>query len=347
MQKNELIYLFKLHLGRECTESEIKTHVSKNYREFEKEITNCKEYKERALTIKTKQKIAILLTGHIRKMNVVDTIQKFCKDYDYDIFIHTWDNVGIKGTETNLSSKTDFNGVENAIKKIDNLKDYIIENNKEYIDSIDRTETYFNFSSPEEFIKSQLYSINKCFNLMKEYSESQKVDYKLVIRLRFDSEITDFYVDDLLIDEMNKYDLIFVPNEDSGHLHEDNATSCWACDKMYYDFNLKNVHIFEHTNVICDFFAYGSIKSMESYCSLYHHYDDMIKTYVDENKKSILKNNISHTIKDGTYYIDKTDKCHIDTLYYLYCSYPERLLQKLLKDYMLIQSRKIKVNFKR
>jgi hypothetical protein len=345
MDVKELKKLFNQYLKRDCTEQEIKTHGHKRYDDFEKEITNCDEYKRINGGVKTKGKIALLLTGHIRNSNIVSTIKRLCNGYDYDVFVHTWDNLGLKGTETNLSANIERDKIEKSILEIPNIKNYTIENNKKFITQIDRKEEYFNYSSPEEFIKSQLYSINKCFNLMNEYSEKEKVEYKLVAKLRFDCEITLFDVDDYLLSEINNNDIIFVPNNDCGHPHLDNGTSCWACDNMYYKFNLKNVHIFEHTNIICDVFAYGSVKSMLSYCDLYNHYDDIIKGYTEKNKESLIKNNLKHTYSNGIYYVDKTIYGHIDSLYYLYCSYPERLLQKFLNNYMLIESKKFKLKF--
>jgi hypothetical protein len=346
MEVNQLKELFKKYLKRDCTPEEVRVHGRKNYVHFEKEISNCDEYKKINSDFNLKNKIAILLTGHIRNMNILQTIRSFCNGYDYDIFVHTWDNLGIKGTETNLSAKVEKERVENELRNIPNIKEYIIENNKDFISSIDRREEYFNFSSPEEFIKSQLYSINKCFNLMVDYSKKENINYKLVIKLRFDCELTSFNVDEHLLNEINLNDIIFVPNNAGGfHDHMDNGTSCWACDNMYYKFNLKNVHIFEHTNVICDIFAYGSVKSMSSYCDLYNHYDDMLKSYNEENKKSLEKNKIKHTYRDGVYYIDSTHDGHLDTLYYLYCSYPERLIPKFLSDYMLVESKQITLKF--
>lgn len=345
MEVNQLRELFNKYLKRDCTPSEIKVHGSKNYKSFEIEIANCDEYKRINGNFKSNNKIAILLTGHIRNMDILPTIKNFCNGYDYDIFVHTWDNIGIKGTETNLSAKVEKEKVENKLRDIPNIKEYIIENNKNFISNIDRREEYFNFSSPEEFIKSQLYSINKCFNLMLDYSKKENIDYKLVIKLRFDCKLTSFNVDEDLFNEINLNNIIFVPNNDIGHNHMDNGTSCWACDNMYYKFNLKNVHIFEHTNIICDVFAYGSVKSMLDYCDLYNHYDDMLKSYNEENKKSLEKNNIKHTYKNGVYYVDPTHSGHINSLYYLYCSYPERLIQKFLSNYMLVESRKIKLKF--
>jgi hypothetical protein len=345
MDVKDLKELFNQYLKRDCTAQEIKTHGHKRYADFEKEIASCDEYKRINGGIKTKEKIAFLLTGHIRNSNIVPTIKRLCNGYDYDVFVHTWDNLGLKGTETDLSANIVKDIIEKSVLDIPNIKEYIIENNKEFITQIDRKEEYFNYSSPEEFIKSQLYSINKCFNLMNDYSKKEGVEYKLVAKLRFDCEATLFDVDDYLLNEINNNDIIFVPNSDCGHPHIDNGSSCWACDNMYYNFNLKNVHIFEHTNVICDVFAYGSVKSMSSYCDLYNHYDDMLKEYAEKNKESLKKNKIKHTYLNGVYYVDKTINGHIDSLYYLYCSYPERLIQKFLNNYMLVESKKIKLKF--
>jgi hypothetical protein len=345
MEIEKLKELFKLYLKRECTQSEIQIHGHKKYSDFEKEIANCEEYKKLNVSFILKEKIAILLTGHIRNSNIVSSIKDFCGNYDYDIFVHTWDNFGLKGTETNLSAKTEKEKINNSILSIPNVKDYVVENNKDFITQIEKPQIYFNYSSPEEFIKSQLYSINKCYNLMTEYSKRENVEYKLVIKLRFDCNLIHFSIDDQLINDINLNDIIFVPNNDCGHPHLDNGTSCWACDNMFYKHNLKNVHVFEHTNVICDIFAYGSVKSMGSYCDLYNHYDDILKEYTEINKKSLELNKIKHTYVDNTYYIDKTINGHINSLYYLYCSYPERLLQQFLTDYMLIESKKIKVKF--
>lgn len=346
MEINQLKELFKKHLKRDCTSGEIRIHGNKNYQDFEREILNCDEYKRINSDFRLKNKIAILLTGHIRNSNIVPSIKTFCDGYDYDIFVHTWDNFGLKGTETNLSAKVERGRIEGEVQKIPNVRKYVIENNKDFINSIDRREEYFNFSSPEEFIKSQLYSITKCHTLMTEYSKKENINYSLVIKLRFDCELTSFIIDEDLVNDINSNNIIFVPNQDCGHSHPDsNSTSCWACDNMYYKFNLKNVHIFEHSNIICDVFAYGSVKSMSSYCDLYNHYDDLLKSYNEENKKSLEKNKIKHTYTNGVYYVDFTESGHIDSLYYLYCSYPERLIQKFLNDYMLVESRKIKLNF--
>ena len=345
MRVEELKHLFNLYLNRDCTTHEINIHGHKKYDDFEQEISTCNKYIKLNNGLRVNGKIAILLTGHIRNLNIIPTIKNLCSGYDYNIFVHTWDNFGLKGTETDLSSKVDRESVEKELQKISNIKEYIIENNKDFITSITRSEEYFNWSSPEEFIKSQLYSINICYNLMLEHSKKENIDYRLVIKLRFDCELTYFMVDQHLINEVNLNDIIFVPNYDCGHDHLDNGTSCRACDNMYYKFGLKNVHIFEHTNVICDVFAYGSLKSMSFYCDLYNHYDSMLKEYVEINKKSLEKNKINYKLLNKTYYIDKTIYGHINSLYYLYCSYPERLLQKFLNDYMLIESTKIKLKF--
>ena len=82
--------------------------IHENYHEFINEISICQEYLESQKTSKlvggtanTKPKIAILISGHIRNNNINKSFEHL-NDYDYDVFIHTWDNFGFKGSETNL-----------------------------------------------------------------------------------------------------------------------------------------------------------------------------------------------------------------------------------------------------
>jgi hypothetical protein len=336
MTRNELKFLFEKYLGRNFEESEWNTHKNKMYSSFENEISNCDEK-----LLKTK-KIAILLTGHIRKNSILDGILKLSKTHDVDIFVHTWDNLGFKGTETDLNTLSNEDSVIGEIEKLPNVVKYKIENNKDYIDSLMDIKGYFNFSSPEKFIKSQLYSINQTYKLLEDHINNTNVEYLSVMRFRFDSKIEEFILNTSIIDDINNNNIIFVPNRDNDHTHLDNGTSCWACDNMYYKHSLKKVHIFEHTNVICDLFAYGSVKSMKKYCSLYLEYDKLIVSFNEANLESAKTNNQNLSKVNDDYKLNGY-RGHVDSLYYFYCSYPERLLQKYLKDYMLVESKNVKL----
>jgi hypothetical protein len=97
---------------------------------------------------------------------------------------------------------------------------------------------------------------------------------------------------------------------------------------------------------VCDIFAYGNFDAMKSYCSLYEHYDKLNESFLLDNLKSFEVNNKIAKFKDGNYILE-SHIGHAESLYYFYCSYPERLLQIHLKDYMLVESKSIKVLFKR
>jgi hypothetical protein len=343
MNRQELEYLFTKYLNRKYTDYEWNVHGHKDYKNFETEISECEEH----FNLNTNIRVAILLSGHIRKNNILSGVLHFLKKFNYDVFIHTWDNLGYKGSETNLNDNVDFESVTNEINNFLSVKDYLIENNKDFINKIDLKKGYFNFSSPEAFIISQLYSINKSYLLMEKYSLENDVKYDIVFKFRFDCSLDSFTLTKDIITDVNNHNIIFTPNnKDSNHSHHDYGTSCWACDNMYYNHNLKNVHIFEHTNVICDLFAYGSQNSMKSYCSLYNVYDKLNDSFIEKNLKSYELNNKHINNIDGDYKLVGHDG-HIDSLYYYYCSYPERLLQKHLNDYMLVESRKIKLSLKR
>lgn len=347
MNRTEINNLFIKWLKRMPSESEASFHMSKDATSFEDELKNCEEYKKMTNNKLNNPKIAFCISGHIRKNKILDSIKKFCNNNDYDIFIHTWDTVGIKGSETKLDKESELGKVKDNLKKFSNIKSIIIENNPEYINKIkndDRHIKYFNFSSPERFIKSQLYSINKSYNLLVDYKNKNNINYDIVFRLRFDSEFLNFNLSRALVDDIINNKIIFLPNKDNQHSHPDHGTSCWACDKLYYNYNYKDVHIFDHTNVICDTFAYGSFSSMSKYFDLYNNYDSILKGYEEKNIEMMNKRKGVNTKVIGK---DVSILKHADSLYYYYCSYPERLLQFFLNEYMLVESRMITVKHSR
>ena len=366
INQEDISYLFKNYLGREPSLAELDRHSQKSYYALKAELASCKERKQYMESIHgipyeklnisqenveefKKIKIALLISGHVRKSSILEHIRDFCQSYDIDIFIFTWDNIGIKGKETNLEDTTNPNLVQDVISQFPNVKKFKIENNKEYIEKIQKETSevpYFNLSSPEVFIKSQLYSVYNAYRMMEEYAAENQIKYDLVMKLRFDLKFVKFNITPRLVDEINDNDLIFVPNADIGHDHPDHLTSCWACDKMYFEHGYRKVHIFEHSSIVCDVFAYGSQKSMKDYCSLYIHYDEMNRKFYEENMKSLARNpDIKYELKDNVYHIQWDQKGHMDSVYYFYCSYPERMLQKHLREYMLVRSTQVQLRF--
>jgi hypothetical protein len=85
---------------------------------------------------------------------------------------------------------------------------------------------------------------------------------------------------------------------------------------------------------------------MKKYCDLYNNYDELNDSFFNDNLKQYqtITDNIKY--ENGNYNL-KGHNGHIDSLYYYNCSYPERLLQKFLKDFMLVQSKEIKLNLVR
>lgn len=290
-------------------------------------------------------KIAILLTGHVRQNNI-NIFMSQCDYSNIDIFIHTWDDIGIKGNERDTSHICRDESVEKIIKNISQVKDYKIECNRDfYLKNLDEviSHDYFNHSSEEIFIYSQLYSIKTTCDMMQKYAEQNKIKYDVVIKFRFDTFIEKFYIDDDMINILNNHMIIFNSNTDC-HNHPDANGGCNVCNHMFYDLDMKIVHDYEHSNIICDYYAYGSVESMKHYCSMY----DIYIKWNDDNHKynmSILeKMNMQHEkiitkiYPNGSYNIRYRIINHHDAVFYFKCSFPERLLKDHLKNYMVVKS---------
>jgi len=343
MNIKELTDIYK-YVDRLPTPDDINAHINKQRDAFTIEMLSCPEYVMNGTDKLKKSKFAMLLCGHIRNNNILSFL-KNNTNYDIDIFIFTWENFGIKGNETNIEDKENITDIVHAINSIPNVKKYIIESNKKFINnnilSTNET-TYFNYSSPEIFIKSQLYSIAKCYRLMEQHVNETRTKYDLVFKMRFDVEVYNFEIPYNVIVDCNNNDIIFVTNG-GVHGHPDNDGGCITCNKMYYTYFLKQVHVFDHSNVICDLFAYGSVKSMKRYCSVYYNYDNYNKSFTEQNLKIIKEKNLDVIKLSNNVY--RTN--HLDALYYLFCSFPERILYVHLKNYMCIESRYVKCHLHR
>lgn len=213
MSPEQLSELYLKYLQREPTGADTRAHINKSYEAFERELCVCEEYlRLKGLISQTgnsENKVAILLSGHIRKNSILDAFASKLKNLNYDVFVHSWDNYGYKGKETNLEDKVCRDSINKEIDKIPNVKKRIVENNKAFINSLPVPENaYFNFSSPEPFIKSQLYSIFKSHELMEQYKKETGITYRAVFKFRFDTRIDHFNITPSLLDEMNNYDII-------------------------------------------------------------------------------------------------------------------------------------------
>jgi hypothetical protein len=78
----------------------------------------------------------------------------------------------------------------------------------------------------------------------------------------------------------------------------------------------------------------------------YSPHDKMNESFYESNLNSLIENGKNVKQIDGVQKLIG-NKGHIDSLYYYNCSYPERMLQKLLHNYMLIESRNIKLKLVR
>lgn len=337
---NDVINLYKKFLLRDPTAGELQRDVKKNLYKLEKEISNCEERQQ----IQSRTKIAVLISGHLRNQNIVKGLIPIWEQYKIDTFVYSWDNFGHKGTEMNFDDKVDPDKIRKEIERIPGIKSYKIENNKEFLLKIKKeTEntTYFNYSSPEIFIKSQLYTIAKTYELMENYSKTNNVNYDLVLKLRFDLSINKFEMRKETIELLKENKIILIPKNSDGHAHP-NFGHCPVCHEMYYDRKMTVPHIFPHVGVICDIWAMGNQESMKDYCSMYYHYDKILKKYTKESLEFIERHNIKAKKTGNVYNLG-----HHEAIYYSYASFPENIIPLHLKDYMLLTTKDLEFMFHR
>lgn len=396
MKREDLKNIYEEYLERQPLHGDYEVHIKKDKHTFINEIINCKEYNElqrkKKESLKNNEewviesnvgkiinpiisdsKVAVVLSGHIRNNKVLSFLNKRT---DIDVFCHTWDQIGNKGYECDVKSEDSpfIPEITRSLKKFTNLKRYKIEKNKNIVDkwysqenlSLLKDVYIANLSSPEPFLYSQFYSIQQSFKLLKDYVNETGKTYDTVIKLRFDSTIQQLDLDEFSTKKQNEYNLIFCPNNGChphpGRLDRELNNGCEICNRMYYDEKIFWPHSFSHSNVICDFYALGSYKSMEHYCNVFDYFIPYLIKHSDYNKKvyeyfknrSDYKNFTLNFVPEFGYnsirihhFGGTSQQNHLNSIRNFYCSYPESVLREHLKDYMVVAANHCKINMSR
>lgn len=201
-----------------------------------------------------KKNVAILISGHIRtfvdrikslKENLIDIL--LLNDYDVDIYISTWNNIGKRINDT--FSEESINICIDEIKLQLNPKIFFYEpqNMNFFIDNYNTTKYNKKYSTNKTSPNAvcMWYKVNNCFDLLNTKR------YTILFRLRPDLEYYEkFNVQLLQLCEIDD-NIIFMPEFDGKYN--------------------------EVRKGMVDHLAFGSYNSMKYYCELYKRINEIRK----------------------------------------------------------------------
>lgn len=275
------------------------------------------------------KRIALMFCGHTR--NLLDYVYKhqwFMNYNNIDVFIHTWDDPGLKAKSGNIwleetSSKIDVE----LIKKYYNPKIMKINNNKELFDKmslVNKISPIFLYISQAKddatkYINSQLFSIYSCFKLIEYYENMHQFKYDAVIKMRFDFAPT--HVDyNEIFENMEENTLWFPHALYNNHPHHGGGGGCTCCDHN----TCTEQH---HANDLCDIWYYGKRDLMQKACELFVHAENILKINTPANINMLNTNFIKHKKEGDFIYIYNSRDIENSVV----CYYPERLLREHLR----------------
>lgn len=223
-----------------------------------------------------KVKTALCISGHLRTFedNYHSVRAHILDKLDCDVFIHTWDIMGLSYRFTDASLyAVETQRLTERIKQLYNPKKLIMEATPTF------TATPLMHARQLDHrdipgILSMYYKIEACNKLKMEYEKEHDMKYDCVIRFR-----GDLYMEsDLPIDNNTNLNYLFIP-------------------------------IYGNFGGVCDQFAYGSSDIMDIYSSLYTniskymeagapmHPERLLQFHVDVNKLQVAKVNVRYLIK--------------------------------------------------
>jgi len=294
------------------------------------------------------RKIALIFTGHIRNIeHVYQSHKALIYHPNIDIFIHTWDDKGLKSKNVNANAPWIQDNQEHVsidyIKDLYHPVDICMENNKRMLKDL----SYIGKISPiflcelqakddaSKYINSQLYSIYQAYLLIEKYQKNQGFEYEGVIKLRFDFNIehTDLFEIFKNISEPKNYNAVYFPHPVFNcHFHSGGGGGCILCDQEK-DNKLHK----KHHNDICDIWFYTDKHLMKYVCELYLYTLDILKKNHENNLKFLLDNKVKFYNQEEFIYVILPD-----VEKEVVCFYPERMLREHLENYHCKNSMHIK-----
>jgi len=231
------------------------------------------------------KRVALCFAGHIRDFqlcysniyeNLINVLET--NGYIVDTFISTWNNKGHRGE--NWVGQSDLQTAINLLKP----KSILVEEfDREYFIKKYPTDRQMKYTSPETCgdAISMWYKLYTCYNMAKEYSNKYNFEYCGVVRIRFDM-VFDTKFDIYEFNVTQKGNVLYIPE--------------WH--KKYY----------EICYTIMDQFAFGNIKMMEIYMSVYKNIDGLFHSgcpltaegFLHEHLKgvgTILRTNVHFSVR--------------------------------------------------
>lgn len=202
-----------------------------------------------------KLKTALCISGHLRtfESNYKSVKDNILDKMDCDVFIHTWDTLGLsyRFTDSNLYTAETKKMVD-TIYQLYTPKKLVIEKSKPFhVTPIMHKQLLDHRDIPG--ILSMYYKIEECNKIKKEYEDEHNFKYDCVVRFR----------GDLWVEQP-------IP--------------------VYDNINLNHVFlpIYGNFSGACDQFAYGSSEVMDKYASLYSNIEKYLHAGAPMHPERIL-----------------------------------------------------------
>lgn len=280
-----------------------------------------------------RNKIALMISGHLRNFAKRTSFwEHFVREFpEVDIYVHTWSDGGNRAETEWIDVGSRGPDLEEASRVLKPVK-MVVEDHEKLFDSFSfqkpDTELYYTYfkkiETTDDFtrcIGSQLYSVQKCYELAREG------DYDVFVRLRGDSVIDNF---ENLVGKDVPDDAIVINGSDH-HVHPGGGRGCRDCD---FEFRIsKRVH-HDHSNDVCDVFYYGKRKAMERLCGMFGSVGDLVSGFQEHNRVAVQKKHVKRHLKKFG---------NVTTIRYppvyendVKCFYPERLIREHMRDYWLV-----------
>jgi hypothetical protein len=152
----------------------------------------------------------------------------------------------------------------------------------------------------KKHIGMQLYSMQRSYEMMKQWEKSKGIEHSTIVKLRFDTFPKSWNIREFFLSTDQQFSHLLIAANEKVHRHPGGGGGCLKCcaaHRAWWESGGHDagtslpVHEGIHGNDICDFYAIGNRLTMERYMTVYSRVTELYSEALFEESLRFAKEN--------------------------------------------------------
>ena len=202
----------------------------------------------------------------------------------------------------------------------------------------------------KKYIGMQLYSMQRSYEIMRQWERNNKIEHSTIVKLRFDTSPKEWNIREFFLSEDKLFAPMLIAANDQVHRHPGGGGGCLKCSEIHWQWWKKGghdagivlpTHQGQHGNDICDLYAIGNRLTMERYMTVYSRATQLYSEELFNSSLEVVANQWRKPFAPCS--VDENDiRLPLDGWEmedeHVACFYPERLQRLNLEGFSVLHA---------